>query len=105
MPIARNPDGAPVTGPVWARFVNVAGNVNTQSLPGAAGRTPASLDTAVAKLISATCNRVWPAQKDRRTGSICPTSGRRFGSYWRNRPEKVVMERKTANSMNCTWWI
>jgi hypothetical protein len=54
VPIARNPDGSPVTSPVWARFVNVGGNVNTQSLPGAAGRTPASLDTTTAKLISAT---------------------------------------------------
>jgi hypothetical protein len=54
VPIASNPDGAPVTGLVWDRFVNVAGNVNTQSLSGAAGRAPASLDTTRAKLISAT---------------------------------------------------
>src|SRR6267378_3944767 len=40
-----------VTGPTFARFVTVAGNVNTQPLPGA-GRTPASLDTKKAKLIS-----------------------------------------------------
>src|SRR5207247_4257329 len=40
-----------VTGPTFARFVTVAGNVNTQSLPGR-GRTPASLDTTKAKLIS-----------------------------------------------------
>lgn len=54
VPIARHPDGSPVTGPVWARFVNVAGRVNTQALPGAAGRAPASLDTSAARLISAT---------------------------------------------------
>jgi len=40
-----------VTGPTFARFVTVAGNVNTQPLPGR-GRTPASLDTTKAKLIS-----------------------------------------------------
>jgi hypothetical protein len=52
VPIAVNPDGSPVTGAVWERFVNVTGSVNTQSLLGA-GRTPASLDTAKATLISA----------------------------------------------------
>jgi hypothetical protein len=51
VPVARNPDGSPITGPVWSRFVNVGGN--TQSIPGAAGRAPASLDTTKAKLISA----------------------------------------------------
>jgi hypothetical protein len=40
-----------VTGPTFARFVTVAGNVNTQLLPGR-GRTPASLDTTKARLIS-----------------------------------------------------
>lgn len=40
-----------VTGPTFARFVTVAGNVNTRPLPGR-GRTPASLDTTKAKLIS-----------------------------------------------------
>ena len=40
-----------VTGPTFARFVTVAGNVNTQPLPGR-GRTPDSLDTTKAKLIS-----------------------------------------------------
>jgi Alpha/beta hydrolase domain len=39
-----------VTGPVFARFVTVAGNVNTRPLPGR-GRTPADLDTTKAKLI------------------------------------------------------
>jgi Alpha/beta hydrolase domain len=40
-----------VTGPTFARFVTVAGNVNTRPLPGR-GRTPDSLDTTKAKLIS-----------------------------------------------------
>src|SRR6266436_4394881 len=51
VPVARNPDGSSVTSPTFARFVTVAGNVNTQSLPGR-GRTPASLDTTKATLIS-----------------------------------------------------
>ena len=38
VPIARNPDGSPVTGAVVERFINVAGNVNTQSLAGRAAR-------------------------------------------------------------------
>ncbi len=53
VPIARNPDGSPVTGRVVDRFVSVAGDVNTQSLAGA-GRMPLTLDTADATLISAT---------------------------------------------------
>ena len=40
-----------VMSPTFARFVSVPGNVNTRPLPGA-GRTPASLDTTKAKLIS-----------------------------------------------------
>jgi hypothetical protein len=40
-----------VTEPTFARFVAVQGNENTRPLPGA-GRTPASLDTTQAKLIS-----------------------------------------------------
>jgi Alpha/beta hydrolase domain len=51
VPVARNPDGSSVTGPLSARFVTVPGNFKTQSLPGR-GRTPASLDTTQAKLIS-----------------------------------------------------
>lgn len=43
---------AHVTGPVWDRIIGATGN--TQSLSGAAGRAPASLDTGKAKLISAT---------------------------------------------------
>jgi hypothetical protein len=51
VPVARNPDGSSITSPTFARFVTVAGEVNTQSLPGS-GRTPASLDTTKATLIS-----------------------------------------------------
>jgi len=51
VPIAKNPDGSSITGPTFARFVTVPGNVNTQTLPGR-GRTPASFDTTKAKLIS-----------------------------------------------------
>jgi hypothetical protein len=40
-----------VTGPTFARFVTVPGNVNTRPLPGR-GRSPDSLDTTNAKLIS-----------------------------------------------------
>ena len=46
LPIAHG-----VTGPVWDRITAASGN--TQSLPGAAGRTPATLDTSKAHLISA----------------------------------------------------
>lgn len=42
-----------VTGPVWARFVGVPAAANTQSLPGAAGRAPATLDASNGRLISA----------------------------------------------------
>ncbi len=50
VPVARNNDGSPIIGPVWERFSGATGN--TQALTGAA-RTPASLDTTKAKLISA----------------------------------------------------
>ncbi len=62
VPIAKNSDGSPVTGPVTVRFaanvpgyeqVNFSANQNTASLPGP-GRTPLSLDTAKATLISKT---------------------------------------------------
>ena len=45
------PSAPGVASPTFARFVTVQGNVNTRPLPGA-GRTPASLDTAQAVLIS-----------------------------------------------------
>jgi Alpha/beta hydrolase domain len=60
VPVARNPDGSSITGPVVVRFaagapgnvvVPFSANTNTLSLPGP-GRTPATLDTAKAKLIS-----------------------------------------------------
>lgn len=62
VPIARNPDGSPVTGSVFVRFaadtpgsgpVPIPPNTNTLSLPGP-GRTPATLDTGKASLISKT---------------------------------------------------
>jgi hypothetical protein len=53
VPIARNPDGSPVTGLVVERFIAVAGNVNTQTVAGP-GRLPLTLDTSRARLISAT---------------------------------------------------
>ncbi|HVF64563.1 MAG TPA: hypothetical protein VNE58_11270, partial [Casimicrobiaceae bacterium] len=57
VPVAKNADGSSVTGPVWDRFVAVAltnnARTTTQDLSGL-GRTPASLDTSLAKLISVT---------------------------------------------------
>ncbi len=57
VPIAKMPDGSSVTSPVYARFIAIAqtggANTTTQSLPGL-GRTPASLDTTQASLVSAT---------------------------------------------------
>ncbi len=52
VPVARNPDGSSVTGPVWNRFTGATGS--TQALANTAGRAPATLDTAQARLISAT---------------------------------------------------
>jgi len=49
LPVARNAGGSSITGPVWNRFSGVKGN--TQSL-GTMGRTPVSLETSRAKLIS-----------------------------------------------------
>jgi hypothetical protein len=60
VPIAKNPDGSSLTGPVVVRFaagapgnvvVPFSGKVDTLSLPGP-GRTPATLDTAKATLVS-----------------------------------------------------
>src|SRR5260370_32484398 len=62
VPVAKNPDGSSILGRVVVRFasdvpgyelVNFSGNVNTLSLPGP-GRSPASLDTTKATLISKT---------------------------------------------------
>ena len=52
VPVAKRADGAAVTGRVWARFVSVAGRGQHEPLPGAAGRMPATLDTASATLVS-----------------------------------------------------
>jgi Alpha/beta hydrolase domain len=52
VPVGKNADGSALTGRVWARFVNVAGRVTTQLLPGARSRLPATLDTASATLVS-----------------------------------------------------
>ncbi len=52
VPIAHNPDGSSITGPVWERFTLATGN--TQTLTGAGARTAATLDTTKAKLITAT---------------------------------------------------
>ena len=66
VPTAKNPDGTSITGPVFARYVNVPqtgtplANQTTQSLPGTVvsgaifGRAPASTDTTKATLISKT---------------------------------------------------
>src|SRR5439155_24330790 len=65
IPIAKNPDGSPVTGPVFSQFLNVPAGTNTQQLArtssysdlgsvGGAGRTPLTLDTTQATLISMT---------------------------------------------------
>jgi hypothetical protein len=60
VPIANNPDGSSITGPVIVRFaagapgnvvVPFSGNVNTLSLPGP-GRTPVTLDTTKSLLVS-----------------------------------------------------
>src|SRR5215471_15082300 len=60
VPVAKNPDGSSITGRVVVRFaagapgngvVGFSGNVNTLALPGP-GRTPATMDTASAKLVS-----------------------------------------------------
>jgi hypothetical protein len=60
VPVAKNADGSSITSPVIVRFASGApgngvvafsGSVNTLSLPGP-GRTPASLDTAKATLVS-----------------------------------------------------
>ncbi len=59
VPVARHPDGSPVTGPVLARFSNVPSGTNTVSIRlGSIGSTPppyppASLEQPDARLISA----------------------------------------------------
>jgi hypothetical protein len=63
VPVARNADGSSITGPVFSQFLNVPPNTNTQQLArtssysdlgaiGGAGRTPATMNTTQATLIS-----------------------------------------------------
>jgi len=47
VPMAKNPDGSPITGPVLARFSDMPAGTTTLDLPGA---HPASFDTAKATL-------------------------------------------------------
>jgi hypothetical protein len=53
-PVAKNADGSPLTGPVLARFVNMAPNATTLALTAAVGgltyQRPLSLDTSKASL-------------------------------------------------------
>ena len=53
VPVAHNPDGSTITGPVLIRFMNIEGNTSpliVYSRP--APYLPATLDTTKAKLIS-----------------------------------------------------
>jgi hypothetical protein len=59
VPVAHNPDGSTITGPVLARFVNIEGNtapliVYSRPVP----YLPATLDTSAAKLISFTSENI-----------------------------------------------
>lgn len=59
VPIARQDNGAPLTGPVFVRFVDMKGGVNTLPLVGGLGAgvsrpAPLSLDTRQARLFSQT---------------------------------------------------
>lgn len=65
VPVARNPDGSPVIGRVWARFVAPTGN--TAALPGAGGRMPLTLDTKQATLVSAASETPAGVKRDVRT--------------------------------------
>jgi len=75
VPVAKNPDGSPITGPVVVRFaaaaqvngmVTFSGTPSTLSLPGV-GRTPATLDTARATLIAKTSETQSGASKGETT--------------------------------------
>src|SRR5262249_9177134 len=54
LPIAQNAHGSPGTSRVLVRIANLTQRHTTESIPGAAGRKPASLDTKGASLVSAT---------------------------------------------------
>src|SRR5262249_22786668 len=59
VPVARNPDGSPLTGPVIARFYNVPPGTNTATIhlssmgAGPSAYPPADLEEAAATLTSA----------------------------------------------------
>ena len=62
VPVARNRDGSPVTGPVLARFYDLPAGTTTASIRigslGTAFYTPAALDTARATLVSRTSETI-----------------------------------------------
>jgi hypothetical protein len=96
VPVARNPDGSSVTGPVFARFVTVPGNVNTQSLPGR-GRTPASLhDAGEADLHRAREQRGRPHGR-------CANSERRLGV--RGLPQHALPRRPGSDAHLPEEWL
>src|SRR5262249_11901586 len=49
-PVAKNPDGSPVTGPVFERFVNMAAGTTTLPITALNYQHPLTLDTAKASL-------------------------------------------------------
>jgi len=51
VPIARNPDGSPLTGPVFERFINMAPGTSTLPFVSLLYQRPVSLDTSQASLI------------------------------------------------------
>ncbi len=56
VPVAKNPDGSSITGPLVLRFTNLSGNTTALTIPRGqpSPYPPASLDTTKASLISAT---------------------------------------------------
>jgi hypothetical protein len=87
VPIARNPDASSITGEVLSQFANTPAGTTTQQLgrnpmygdigsKGAAGRTPVTLDTTQATLISMTSE----SQSGVRSGVVhIPSSEWAFG--------------------------
>jgi hypothetical protein len=68
VPVARNPDGSPITGVVLSRLADVKPDTNTRPLSVLANAIPydaASLDTSKARLIAKT--------SEKRSGEIGPT--------------------------------
>ena len=67
VPIARNPDGSPITGPVEERLINAKPGTNTidlapQQYVGLTYQKPLTLDTAAASLMRRTSQTARPAQ-------------------------------------------